>query len=249
MMATEAVARAVTNPQAYKQLTQTLPPLLIRFFEKFPPGRPYATESQKPDAPASQTTVSEDGVESIIPPSKEAMLEAATPFTDSTYNPFLPWRNPITQRWRGPYYGLRRQAVLCKTAATHGVAELLPWSMKLPWVKLARREERGLRMKGTGEGDKVKGHKWERQMKGKVQKRKDAMLEMPLMVRQWKEVSYLSPGQRIGIVLINCAERTWKRMEEVAKWACLIILSSTGPQEQVYCMCWPERMHGCENIA
>jgi large subunit ribosomal protein L25 len=188
-MAVEAVSQAVSNPQAYQSLAKTLPKILTRFFQKFPPGRPYATESQKPPRPEPVIETAADGSEKIVQEvSKEDLLRASTPFTDPTYNPFLPWRNPITLRWRGPYYGLRRQAVLCKTAARHGVAELLPWSMKLPWVKLERRMQMGLRVKGTGEGDKVRGHKWERTMKGKVRTRREAMVQMPLMVREWKEV-------------------------------------------------------------
>ena len=108
--------------------------------------------------------------------------------------------------------------MLCKTAAKHGVAELLPWSMKLPSVKLARREERGLRVKGTGEGEKVKGHKWERTMKGKVKGRKEAMVGMPVMVREWKEVSRaLGLGREVMEVLTMSAERAWTWMEEVAE--------------------------------
>jgi large subunit ribosomal protein L25 len=190
-MALEAVAQTISNPQAYITLAKTLPKVLLRFFEKFPPGRPYAKESQKPEKPSPIIERSDDGIETITSqPAKSALLRASIPFTDPTYNPFLPWRNPITLRWRGPYYGLRRQAVLCKTAARHGVAELLPWSMKLPAVKMARRMEQGLRVKGTGEGDKVKGHKWERTMKGKVQTRRKAMIDMPVLVRDWKEVSF-----------------------------------------------------------
>lgn len=48
--------------------------------------------------------------------------------------------------------------------------------------------EKGLRIKGTGIGERVKGHKWERQMKTKIDDRKKAMEEMPEMIRLWKQV-------------------------------------------------------------
>lgn len=114
--------------------------------------------------------------------------------------------------------------MLCKTAARHGVAELLPWSMKLPSVKLAKREERGLRVKGTGVGERVKGHLQERRMKGKIQSRKDAMVQMPAMVRDWKEVSMMRlRDEGIGDdVLTCCVERAWQRVEEVAQWASFV---------------------------
>ncbi|KIV99157.1 uncharacterized protein PV09_09112 [Verruconis gallopava] len=187
-MAVEAVTQTVSNPQAYAALAKTLPKILIRFFQKFPPGRPYATEPQRPPRPEPVIRKAEDGTEEVISqPSPQDLLRASTPFTDPTYNPFLPWRNPITLRWRGPYYGLRRQAMLCKAAERHGVAELLPFSIKSPAEKLRRREERGLRVKGTGEEQKVKGHKWEREMKGKLRERKEAMLKMDELVREWKQ--------------------------------------------------------------
>ena len=109
--------------------------------------------------------------------------------------------------------------MLCKTAARHGVAELLPWSLKAPAVKMARREERGLRVKGTGEGEKVRGHKWERGMKGKVRGRKEAMVAMPTMVREWKEVSFvmMAAVRWMRGMLIIFAERTWTWMEEMAE--------------------------------
>jgi large subunit ribosomal protein L25 len=217
-MAIQAMSQTVTNPEAYQTLAKTLPNLLIRFFQKFPPGRPYARESQKPSLPQPVTEPSEDGSTKLVAaPSKRDLLRASTPFTDPSYNPFLPWRNPVTLKWRGPYYGLRRQAVLCKTAAAHGVAELLPWSMKLPSVKLARREEKGLRVKGTGEGDRVKGHHWERTMKGKTRTRKEAMVGMPEMVRNWKQVCIHVRFNIRTTTLMRLAERTRQRMEEVAE--------------------------------
>lgn len=45
--------------------------------------------------------------------------------------------------------------------------ELLPFTIKGTQERLRRREENGLRVKGTGEGQKVKGKAWERTMKGR----------------------------------------------------------------------------------
>ena len=89
--------------------------------------------------------------------------------------------------------------------------------MKLPSVRLAKREELGLRVKGTGEGDKVKGHAWERGMKGKTRTRKEAMVGMPTMVREWKQVSSLCSVEIAEFVLSGVTERTRSWMEEVAK--------------------------------
>jgi large subunit ribosomal protein L25 len=62
-------------------------------------------------------------------------------------------------------FSLRRQAELVKLARKHGVEELLPYTVKGTEEKLRRREERGLRVKGTGIGQKVKGKEWERTLK------------------------------------------------------------------------------------
>lgn len=56
-----------------------------------------------------------------------------------------------------------------KLARAHGVEELLPHSVKGTQEKLKRREENGLRVKGTGVGQKVKGKEWERTLKGRYE--------------------------------------------------------------------------------
>jgi len=68
------------------------------------------------------------------------------------------------------------------------VEELLPYSPKKTEERTKRREEHGLRVKGTGVGQRVKGHEWERTLKGRLEKRRQAMLDMPKMIQQWKEV-------------------------------------------------------------
>lgn len=54
-----------------------------------------------------------------------------------------------------------------KLAREHGVEDLLPPTTKSPEAKLAHRVEYGLRVKGTGVGQQVKGHIYERQMAAK----------------------------------------------------------------------------------
>ncbi|PYI22322.1 hypothetical protein BO86DRAFT_385823 [Aspergillus japonicus CBS 114.51] len=102
-------------------------------------------------------------------------------------NPFLP-RKLGERKWEGPRISLRRQAELVKLARKFGVEELLPPSRKSAEYKEARRaENQGLAVKGTGVGQKVKGHKWERTMEARLEDRRKAMLEMPEMVRLWKQ--------------------------------------------------------------
>lgn len=74
-------------------------------------------------------------------------------------------------------------------AKKYGVEQLLPTSRKSTVFKETRLAERGLAIKGTGIGQKVKGHKWERTMETRLEERKKAMMEMPELIRQWKQVS------------------------------------------------------------
>lgn len=74
-------------------------------------------------------------------------------------------------------------------AKKYGVEQLLPTSRKSTIFKETRLAERGLAIKGTGIGQKVKGHKWERTMETRLEERKKAMMEMPELIRQWKQVS------------------------------------------------------------
>lgn len=104
-------------------------------------------------------------------------------------NPFLPQPSPNGKKWRSPKYGLRQQADLIKMAKKYGVEQLLPTSRKSTVFKETRLAERGLAIKGTGIGQKVKGHKWERTMETRLEERKKAMMEMPELIRQWKQVS------------------------------------------------------------
>lgn len=52
-------------------------------------------------------------------------------------------------------------------ARKYGVEELLPYTVKNSQEKLRKRVENGLRVKGTGIGQRVKGKESERSMKGR----------------------------------------------------------------------------------
>jgi large subunit ribosomal protein L25 len=104
-------------------------------------------------------------------------------------NPFLPTKIFTTGKWAGPKIGLRRQAELVKLAKINGVEELLPPGKKSTAFKETRLIKAGLRIRGTGEGQKVKGHKWERTIGTTLEKRRKAMEGMPEMIRTWKQVS------------------------------------------------------------
>lgn len=123
-------------------------------------------------------------------PETDKKLLAGHPLADASYNPFLPWKNPITGRWRGARYGLRRQANLCKMARLHGVEGLLPYSPKLSWVRLEKKETRGLRVRGTGVGQRVKGKLWERTLRGRLEERREAMRRMPQLINEWKRLGH-----------------------------------------------------------
>lgn len=78
-------------------------------------------------------------------------------------------------------------------AIRYNVEALLPPGRKSTEFKEVRRAERGgLAVKGTGVGQKVKGHKWERTMEARLEERKKAMEEMPEMIRLWAQVSFFS---------------------------------------------------------
>ncbi|KAL1643519.1 hypothetical protein SLS58_004879 [Diplodia intermedia] len=165
----------MASTQQHIQLAKSLPPRLMRFFQKFPPptllqGTAAASTSPTAATPTESTTAAEQQQQQ-----------------PAYHNPFKPRFNTITGRWQGPTFSLRRQAELCKIAAKHGVEELLPHSIKKSGERARRREEQGLRVKGTGVGQRVKGKQWERGLKGKLEERRQAMLQMPEMIQTWKQ--------------------------------------------------------------
>lgn len=124
----------MASPTSFVQLAKSLPEPLQRFFARWPPAALVAPGT---------------------PP---------TPFQEQRPNPFRFYKHPVTGRWQDPVYSQRRQAQLVKLARDHGVEELLPETTKGTEYQLAHRVEHGLRVKGTGVGQKVKGHIHERHM-------------------------------------------------------------------------------------
>ncbi|KAK2741231.1 hypothetical protein FQN57_005693 [Myotisia sp. PD_48] len=199
-------------------LVETLPLRLRNFFARYPPQFYSAQALAIPSAP-SQESSSSPSTSTTAEPYLSAIQLAPSPYasrnakvklstskdpnsisyTDSLLrshpnqeypNPFLPYKNPESGRWRGALISLRRQAELVKLGKACGVEELLPPGRKSTEYKQARLLEKGLRIKGTGVGQKVKGHKWERHAKSKLEERKTAMLEMPAMIRRWKQLGH-----------------------------------------------------------
>ncbi|KAG5999518.1 hypothetical protein E4U54_001814 [Claviceps lovelessii] len=142
----------------YIQLAKTLPEPLQRFFARWPPA-----SLQPADA-------------------------AKTRYQEQRPDPFRFYKHPTTGKWQDPMYSARRQAQLVQMAREHGVEELLPETTKGTEYRLAYRVEHGLRVKGTGVGQKVKGHIHERHMIAKMEQRRKAMLEMPKLIKAWKIV-------------------------------------------------------------
>ncbi len=133
--------------QHHIALARSLPPRLIRFFAKYPPRAIISAADTLSNNPESPSPIRSDA--------------------EATPSPFKAHKFAITGKWHDPKFSLRRQAELVKLARQHGVEELLPHSVKSTAEKLRRREENGLRVKGTGVGQKVKGKEWERTLKGR----------------------------------------------------------------------------------
>lgn len=204
--------------QRHLRLAESLPQRLITFFEKYPPPSVYALSA--PTAETSTTTPSEsNAAPNVAEPAKSEFhlprnvppeAQANLPYP----NPFLPRKNHTTGRWYGPVFGLRQQADLVKLAQKHDVVDLLPWSIKKPGVKEQRRIDKGLQVKGTGEGQKVKGKLWERTLKGRLEMRRKAMLEMPALIQEWKQVSGILVRDWEWIA-DSFIEGTWSWMEKI----------------------------------
>ncbi|KAF1995160.1 hypothetical protein P154DRAFT_526534 [Amniculicola lignicola CBS 123094] len=178
------------------QIAQSLPPRLLRFFARYPPPQLTAlaaasTPTQTSASASTPTPTPPATVPTTSPSDPNASITSPPPSPTTSqlpyHNPFLPKKNFTTGRWRGPIYGLRQQADLVKLASTHGVVDLLPWTIKKPGEKEKRRAEGGLQVKGTGVGQKVKGKLWERTLKGRLEKRREAMLGMPALIQEWKQ--------------------------------------------------------------
>lgn len=129
---------ATTNVSQYVTLAKTLPPKLQRFFARYPPAQIL---TQLPDGEYAKTGYQE---------------ERPNPFQAKKFHP--------TGRVHNPVYSLRRQADLVKLARDNGVEELLPFTPKKTEEQLKHRVKYGLRVKGTGVDQKVKGKIHERQL-------------------------------------------------------------------------------------
>ncbi|RYO77381.1 hypothetical protein DL766_008843 [Monosporascus sp. MC13-8B] len=149
---------ATPTAQRYIELAKQLHPRLQRFLAKYPPSQILPS--------STRTNTVENG---------------ATP------NPFLPHKHPVTGKWHDPVYSLRRQAELVKLAREQGVEELLPFTSKGTEERIRKRVELGLRVRGTGVGQRVKGHLHERMLAAKMEKRRTAMLGMSRLVREWRK--------------------------------------------------------------
>lgn len=153
------MAVSIPQRQKYVGLARNLPIRLTDFFRRYPPPLLSRTSAQEQSL-ADNDTNSPD--QSTTP--SDASLEGAQRYQR---NPFQPYKHPVTGRWHGPLYSLKRQAELVKLARLHGVEELLPYTVKGTEERLRRKDEHGLRVKGTGVGQKVRGKAWERLLKGK----------------------------------------------------------------------------------
>ena len=170
---------------------RALPKKLLNFLRQNPHpaivAQPLSTLPRSGAIETSETTSSSD-------PNASMTTTHDVPSTSSdpwkTYNPFLPWKNPETGRWREPKYSLRKQADLVKLARQRGIEDLLPPGKKSTVERERRTVEKGLRVKGTGVGQRVKGKMWERTIQGRLEARRQAMLDMPRMIEKWKQVSY-----------------------------------------------------------
>ncbi|KAJ5863918.1 uncharacterized protein N7529_005834 [Penicillium soppii] len=177
-------------------LAENLPQRLVNFFARYPPQFHSAAVRRPAPRPKGEA-IPQTPLPSPYTPDRDAKgtpgvkKDAWTPSrallvtSDEVRNPFLPHKR--FGKWEAPRYGLRQQADLMKLAIKYNVETLLPPSRKSPEFKETRREERGLQVKGTGVGQKVKGHKWERTMESRLEDRRKAMEKMPEMVRMWKQ--------------------------------------------------------------
>lgn len=185
--ATITMASAALNHE-HLRLARSLPAPLLNFFKRYPPAALLSPSASPAISSLAENTSSADPNANTPTQVSESTAESTLESSSlQPENPFLPWKNPATRRWQPATFSLRRQAELVKLAEQHNVISLLPWTPKLPSEVERRRAEHGLRVKGTGVGQKVKGKLWERTLKGRLDDRRKAMEAMPEMIRAWKE--------------------------------------------------------------
>ncbi|KIW17572.1 hypothetical protein PV08_04767 [Exophiala spinifera] len=177
-----------------------LPKRLLDFFARYPP-EVYSAKVTGVAIPITRKAAKEAAIARNAESSAAAGANAETsnevtpptptphssPATNSfPPNPFLPRKNFVTGKWAGARIGLRRQAELVKLAKECQIEELLPPGRKSTAFKQSRLLERGLAVRGTGVGQKVKGHQWERHVGATLEKRRTAMENMPELINEWK---------------------------------------------------------------
>lgn len=158
---------ASATSQKYIELAKALHPRLQRFFAKYPPTQILPKQTRANTAAAAgEWSPSETARAPITVEGKTATTATISPDNPTANptptNPFLPFKHPVTGKWQDPVYSLRRQAELVKLAREAGVEELLPFTNKGTEERIRHRVRWGLRVRGTGEGQKVKGHLYER---------------------------------------------------------------------------------------
>ena len=153
------------HSRQYIKLAESLPPRLTRFFARYPP-----------QAILSQSNASSTAPTSTAPESNTSLSESTASSADQISvgqdgllvpSPFRAQKHPVTGKWHDPVFSLRKQAELVKLARQYGVEDLLPHTVKGTEERLRRRAENGLRVKGTGVGQRVKGKESERTLKGR----------------------------------------------------------------------------------
>lgn len=169
------------NSRQYIKLAESLPPRLTRFFARYPP-QAILPESSIPSSANSSNPSSSNS-----PASSSNQISAGTDI-EEVLNPFSVHKDPVTGKWHDPVFSLRRQAELVKLARQHGVEELLPPTVKGTEERLRRRVENGLRVKGTGVGQRVKGKESERTLKGRYVLQSWASMHYPALWFQWRRV-------------------------------------------------------------
>lgn len=171
---------ASATSQRYIELAKALHPRLQRFFAKYPPTQilPSTTRTNTAAAAATEVPTPVAATGAATQDGAGAGAGEGTTYTTATIsanptanpaptNPFLPYKHPVTGKWQDPVYSLRRQAELVKLAREEGVEELLPFTSKGTEERIRHRVEQGLRVRGTGVGQHVKGHLHERMLGAK----------------------------------------------------------------------------------
>merc|ERR1712093_811087 len=93
----ETLKMATINPE-HVRLAQSLPPRLLNFFKRYPP--PVLSQTT---AIAANTSSADANANTPTSISENALSES----TLQPENPFMPFKNPITQRWQPASFSLR----------------------------------------------------------------------------------------------------------------------------------------------